>query len=194
MTEMEENYSKAIALGKEVHGTYAIPPWVREFLNDNSIGSVEAQPKYSHNEQVENANRHFSLMMDIGYGLGKMQTMQTVLAGQTGIATTVFSMLTSCIKMLEADEAQKITKEILAIQKDVGTKEAPNMRYVNWAMSVLSPAVATLITGDIENYVKTVGSVFIALYVLGRYDVVAEDVPEAWDFEGLPDLLKGLGE
>ncbi len=191
---MEENYGKAIALGKEVHGTYNIPTWVRDFLNDNSIGSVEAQPKFSHDQQIENTNRCYSLMMDIGYGLGKMQTMQTVLQGQTGIATTVFSMLTSCLKTMEMEEVHKITKEILAIQKDVGTKEAPEMKYINWAMSVLSPAVATLVTGDVENYVKTIGSILIALYVIGRYDAVIESVPEAWDFEGLGDLLKGLGE
>ena len=194
MTTMEENYGKAIALGKETHGTYNIPTWIREFLNDNSIGSVEAQPKFSYDEQIKNINSHFSLMLDIGYGLGKMQTLQTVMQEQSGPAVTVFSMLTSCLKTLKPDEVQKITQEILSIQKAVGVKESPERKYVTWATSVLSPAVAALITGDVENYVKTVGSILVAFYILGRDDATAEDVPEAFDFEGLPDLLKGLGE
>lgn len=189
---MEPNYKKALALQKEIHGTYPIPDWILDFLHDTSEGSVRAQPNFSHDEQVANTIKLSSWMVDIGYSLGKMQTMQTAMQGQTGFAAIVFSMLTACLKTLEVDETKKITQEILAIQRDVGVKEAPETKYVTWAMSVLAVSVASLIIGNFEDYVKTVGSVLVAFYILGRYDVTAENVPEAFDFKGLDKMLKGL--
>jgi len=194
MTMMEPNYKKALALQKEIHGTYPIPDWILDFLHDTSEGSVRAQPDFPHDEQVANTIKLSSWMVDIGYGLGKMQTMQTAMQGQTGLAVTVFSMLTACLKTLKADEMKKITKEVLAIQKDVGLKEAPETKYVTWAMSVLAPSVASLIIGDFENYVKTVSSILVAFYILGKYDATAEAVPEAFNFDGLDNILKGLGK
>ena len=192
MTTIEESYAKAIALSKQVHKKYTVPAWIREFLHDSSEGSVQAQPNYSYEEQIENNVKLYSMLLDIGFSLGQAQTARAILQGQTGLAATVFSILSTSLKVSGPEEAKKITQEILDIQKDVGAKEAPSMKYVEWAMTVLSPAVATLIVGDVENYIKTVGSILVAFYLIGRYDATAEDVPEAFDFDGLDNVLKGL--
>jgi len=194
MKKTENNYEKALALQKEIHGTYPIPDWILDFLQDTSEDSVQIQHRSSHDEQVANTIKLSSWMVDIGYSLGKMQTLQTVMQGQTEFATTIFSMLTACLKTLEVDEIKKITKEVLAIQKDVGVKEAPETKYVTWAMSVLTPSVASLIMGNFEDYVKTVGSILVAFYILGKYDATTEAVPEVFNFDGLANVLKGLGE
>ena len=194
MTTTEPNYQKALALQKEIHGTYIVPDWILDFLHDASRDSVQIQHRSSHDEQVANMTKLCSWMVDIGYGLGKTQIMQTVMHGQAGLAAIVFSMLTSCLKTLDADEIKRITKEILAIQKDVGVKEFPEEKYVKWALSVLSPSIAALVVGNVEEYAKTIGSVLVAFYVLGRYDETSEVVPEVFNFDGLDKILKGLGE
>ena len=191
MKEMGDNYEKVLALQQEVHGKYPIPTWIRNFLNDVSEGSVLAQPNYPHDKQISNANRINSLMLDIGYSLGITQSSPK---NQIGNAVTALAMLVSGLNALEPDEAAKITKEIIEMQKDMGEKDSPEKKYIRWALAILSPAAATLVLGNFEEYVSAMGSLLSAFYVLGRYDATAEDVPEAWDFDGLEDTLKGLGK
>jgi len=189
MTMMETNYKKALALQKEVHGKYSIPDWIQDFLHEASRDSVQIQHRSSHDEQVTNMTKLCSWMIDIGYSLGR--------GPQYNMDKTVVvanAILLAGMKMMGVEEYNKTTKEILEIQQDVGVKECPEEKYVKWALATLSPALAALVMGSSEEYSKSIGAVLVAFYILGKYDAMAENVPEAFDFKGLDKILKGLGE